>query len=116
MIQRAKFTSNAKAIAHLLFLHFGGLEATNATHGTKVPTKKVGSEFADHLAFRPTVKEPQSEMGVHLVEHLGGTAKKPVIKVTYALGMRSRCRDVFTMLRFCSVRIEPNQFYPLGDC
>jgi hypothetical protein len=28
MIQSAKFTSNATAIAHLLFLIFGGLEAT----------------------------------------------------------------------------------------
>jgi hypothetical protein len=39
MIHRAQFTSNATVIAHLLFFEFRGLEATSATHGTKVPTK-----------------------------------------------------------------------------
>jgi hypothetical protein len=34
MIQRAKFTSNATVIAHLLLSDFRGLEATNAPQGT----------------------------------------------------------------------------------
>jgi hypothetical protein len=67
MIQSAKFTSNATAIAHLLCLIF---------EDSKQPTlrmeQKAGSEFANHPAFGPTVKEPQSDTGVHLVEHPGG--------------------------------------------
>jgi hypothetical protein len=42
MIQRAKFTSNATVIAHLLIFDFRGLEATNAPQGTLVPTGDSG--------------------------------------------------------------------------
>ena len=69
MIQSAKFTSNATAIAHLLRLIF---EDSKQRYANKSSNKKAGSEFANHLAIGPTVEEPQSETGVHLVEHPGG--------------------------------------------
>ena len=39
IIQRAKFTSNANSIAHLLFFDFRGLEATT---GNKSPNRRLG--------------------------------------------------------------------------
>ena len=71
MIQSAKFTSNATAIAHLLCLIFEDSKQP-ALRAEQEFQQKAGSEFANHLAFGPTVKEPQSDTGVHLVEHPGG--------------------------------------------
>jgi hypothetical protein len=79
MTQSAKFTSNATAIAHLLCLIF---EDSKQRYANKSSNKKAGSEFANHLAFGPTLKEPQSDTGVHLVEHPGELRLRSVLRVT----------------------------------
>jgi len=40
--------------------------------------KKSQQRVCDHRAFGPPVKQPQSETGVHLVEHPGGRRLSPL--------------------------------------